>query len=70
MLLEGRSLTGNRPHLCHDALIIYQGDITSQVHGLIDWLHFCALSYDDDSSYFTWKVGAGIILTMNAPKAY
>lgn len=55
-----------------DALIIgspiYLGDVTSQVHGLIERLHFCALSYDDYSNYFTGKVDVGIILTMNAPK--
>ncbi len=49
---------------------IYLGDITSQVHGLIERLHFCALSYDDYSNYFKGKVDVGIILTMNAPKAY
>lgn len=57
-----------------DALIIgspiYLGDITSQVHGLIERLHFCALSYDDYSNYFTGKVNVGIILTMNATKEY
>ncbi len=57
-----------------DALIIgspiYLGDITSQVRGLIERLHFCALSYDDYSNYFTGTVDVGIILTMNAPKAY
>ena len=57
-----------------DALIIgspiYLGDITSQVHGLIERLHFCALSYDDYSNYFKGKVDVGIILTMNAPKAF
>ena len=57
-----------------DALIIgspiYLGDVTSQVHGLIERLHFCALSYDDYSNYFTGKVNVGLILTMNAPKAY
>ncbi len=57
-----------------DALIIgspiYLGDITSQVHGLIERLHFCALSYDDYSNYFTGKVNVGIILTMNAPKTF
>lgn len=57
-----------------DALIIgspiYLGDVTSQVHGLIERLHFCALSYDDYSNYFTGKVNVGIILTMNAPKPY
>ena len=49
---------------------IYLGDITSQVHGLIERLHFCALSYDNYSNYFTGKVDVGIILTMNAPKAF
>ena len=57
-----------------DALIIgspiYLGDITSQVHALIERLHFCALSYDDYSNYFTGKVDVGIILTMNAPKSF
>jgi Multimeric flavodoxin WrbA len=57
-----------------DALIIgspiYLGDITSQVHALLERLHFCALSYDDYANYFTGKVDVGVILTMNAPKAY
>ncbi len=57
-----------------DALVIgspiYLGDVTSQVHGLIERLHFCALSYDDYSNYFTGRVNVGIILTMNAPRAY
>ncbi len=57
-----------------DALIIgspiYLGDVTSQVHGLIERLHFCALSYDDYSNYFTGKVNVGVVLTMNAPMAY
>ena len=57
-----------------DALIIgspiYLGDITSQVRALIERLHFCALSYDDYSNYFTGKVNVGIILTMNAPRAF
>ena len=57
-----------------DALIIgspiYLGDVTSQVHGLIERLHFCALSYDDYSNYFSGKVNVGIILTMNAPKIF
>ncbi len=47
---------------------IYLGDVTSQVHALIERLHFCALSYDNYSNYFTGKVNVGIILTMNAPK--
>ena len=49
---------------------IYLGDITSQVHALIERLHFCALSYDDYSNYFKGKVNVGIILTMNAPREY
>lgn len=57
-----------------DALIIgspiYLGDITSQVHALMERLHFCALSYDDYSNYFKEKVNVGIILTMNASKDY
>ena len=57
-----------------DSLIIgsplYLGDITSQVHALIERLHFCALSYDDYSNYFTGRVNVGIILTMNAPKSF
>ena len=47
---------------------IYLGDITSQVHGLIERLHFCTLSYDDYSNYFTGKVDVGVIFTMNAPE--
>lgn len=57
-----------------DALIvgspIYLGDVTSQIHALMERLHFCALSYDDYSNYFTGKVDVGIILTMNAPKSF
>ncbi len=57
-----------------DALIIgspiYLRDVTSQVHGLIERLHFCALSYDDYSNYFKGRVNVGIILTMNAPKIF
>ncbi len=57
-----------------DALLIgspiYLGDVTSQVHGLIERLHFCALSYDDYSNYFTGKVNVGIFLTMNASKTF
>ena len=57
-----------------DALIIgspiYLGDVTSQVRGFIERLHFCALSYDDYSNYFTGRVDVGVILTMNAPRAF
>lgn len=49
---------------------IYMGDTTSQVHALIERLHFCALSYDDYSNYFTGRVNTGIILTMNANQAF
>lgn len=49
---------------------IYLGDITSQVHALIERLHFCALSYDDYSNYFQGKVNVGLILTMNAPMPF
>jgi len=55
-----------------DALIlgspVYLGDITSQLHALLERLQFCALSYDDHSNYFTGKVDLGVILTMNAPE--
>lgn len=55
-----------------DALIIgspiYLGDVTSQIHALMERLHFCTLSYDDYSNYFKGKVNVGIILTMNAPR--
>ena len=33
-------------------------------------LHFCTLSYDDYSNYFTGKVNVGVIFTMNAPQAF
>ena len=49
---------------------IYLGDITSQVHALIERLHFCALSYDDYANYFTGKVNVGLVFTMNAPQGY
>lgn len=48
---------------------IYFGDITSQLHALMERLFFCTLSYDDYSNYFKGKINVGIILTMNAPKA-
>ncbi|SDB35231.1 flavodoxin family protein [Eubacterium oxidoreducens] len=49
---------------------IYLGNVTSQVYALIERLHFCALSYDDYSNYFQGKVNVGVVITMNAPKAY
>ena len=49
---------------------IYLGNATSQVYGLIERLHFCALSYDDYSSYFPGSVNVGLVLTMNASRDY
>lgn len=53
-----------------DALIIgspiYLGNVTSCVFSLMERLHFCALSYDDYSSYFKGRVNFGAVLTMNA----
>ena len=49
---------------------IYLGDTTSQFHAFVERLHFCTLSYDDYSNYFTGKVNVGVIFTMNAPQAY
>lgn len=48
---------------------IYLGDTTSQFHAFVERLHFCMLSYDDYSSYFTGKVNVGVVFTMNAPQA-
>ena len=48
---------------------IYLGDTTSQFHAFMERLHFCMLSYDDYSSYFTGKVNVGVIFTMNMPLA-
>ena len=49
---------------------IYLGDTTSQFHAFVERLHFCTLSYDDYSNYFTGKVNVGVIFTMNAPQAF
>ena len=49
-------------------LPIYLGDTTSQFHAFVERLHFCTLSYDDYSNYFTGKVNVGVICTMNAPQ--
>ena len=48
---------------------IYLGDTTSQFHAFMERLHFCMLSYDDYSNYFTGKVNVGVIFTMNMPLA-
>ena len=49
---------------------IYLGDTTSQFHAFVERLHFCTLSYDDYSNYYTGKVNVGVIFTMNAPQAF
>lgn len=55
-----------------DALIIgspiYQGNLTSQIHALMERLHFVTLSYDDYHNYNEKKINLGVVLTMNAPK--
>lgn len=54
-----------------DALLIgsplYLGDTTSQFHAFLERMHFVCLSYDDYHNYFTGRVNAGIVFTMNAP---
>ena len=49
---------------------IYLGDAISRFHAFVERLHFCTLSYDDYSNYFTGKVKVGVIFAMNAPQAY
>ena len=49
---------------------IYLGDTPSQFHAFVERLHFCSLSYDDYSNYFTGRVNVGVIFTMNAPQAF
>ena len=49
---------------------IYLGDTTSQFHAFVERMHFCTLSYDDYRNYFTGRVNAGVIFTMNAPQIY
>ena len=49
---------------------IYLGDTTSQFHAFVERLHFCMLSYDDYSNYFTGKVNVGVVFTMNAPQSF
>ena len=54
-----------------DALLIgspvYLSDTTSQFHAFLERMRFVCLSYDDYSNYFTGKVNAGVVFTMNAP---
>ena len=47
---------------------IFLGRPTSQYFALMERLHFCALSYDDYSNYFTGKVNVALFVTMNATK--
>lgn len=45
---------------------IYLGRPTSHYFALMERLHFCSLSYDDYSNYFTKKVNVAFFVTMNA----
>ena len=49
---------------------IFLGRPTSQYFALMERLHFCALSYDDYSNYFTGKVNVALFVTMNATKEF
>ena len=49
---------------------IYLGRPTSRYFEVMERLHFCALSYDDYSNYFTGKVNVGLFVSMNASKEY
>ena len=49
---------------------IYLGRPTSRYFEVLERLHFCALSYDDYSNYFTGKVNVGLFVSMNATKEY
>ena len=49
---------------------IYLGRPTSRYFEVMERLHFCALSYDDYSNYFTGKVNVGLFVSMNATKEY
>ncbi|MGN8821214.1 flavodoxin family protein [Atopobiaceae bacterium HCP3S3_A4] len=49
---------------------IYLGRPTSRYFEVMERLHFCALSYDDYSSYFTGKVNVGLFVSMNASKEF
>ncbi|MDY4015765.1 flavodoxin family protein [Parafannyhessea umbonata] len=57
-----------------DALLIgtaiYLGRPTSRYFEVLERLHFCALSYDDYSNYFTGKVNVGLFVSMNASKEF
>ena len=49
---------------------IYLGRPTSRYFEVMERLHFCALSYDDYSNYFTGKVNVGLFVSMNASKEF
>ena len=49
---------------------IYLGRPTSRYFEVMERLHFCALSYDDYSNYFTGKVNVGFFVSMNATREY
>ncbi len=59
--------------LAADALIIgtpiYYGEPTAQFRALMERLVLCTMPYQQ-GSYFSGRVNAGFIYTMNAPKAY
>lgn len=49
---------------------IYLGRPTSRYFELLERLHFCSLSYDDYSNYFTGKVNVGLFVSMNASQEF
>lgn len=49
---------------------IYLGRPTSRYFELLERLHFCSLSYDDYSNYFTGQVNVGMFVSMNATKEF
>ncbi|MCH4053886.1 MAG: flavodoxin family protein [Atopobiaceae bacterium] len=49
---------------------IYLGRPTSRYFEVMERLHFCALSYDDYSNYFTGRVNVGFFVSMNASKEF
>ena len=49
---------------------IYLGRPTSRYFELLERLHFCALSYDDYSNYYTGKINVGMFVSMNATKEF
>lgn len=49
---------------------IYLGRPTSRYFEILERLHFCSLSYDDYSNYFTGRVNVGLFVSMNASKEF